>query len=136
MEKDLNSMMRHEFRLCMRIAILEGEESEGQVCASDSNSGHQVGQVRMQGTPQLTRSERRRFQAARRMGVSACAAEHEHWARSRSRDQPLRLIPVGDVERYPESSNSYVEAPEEGGITYVSNENLDKVVREALASNY
>lgn len=61
MEKDLNSMMRCEFRLRTRIAILEGGESDGQVHASDSDQGHQVGQVGMWGTPQLTRSEHRRF---------------------------------------------------------------------------
>lgn len=72
---------------------------------------------------------------AQHTGVPVRAAECEHWARSGSRDQPLRLIPIGVVERGPESSDSYVEAPEEGGITNVSNENLDKVVGEASASN-
>ena len=57
------------------------------------------------------------------------------WAGSGSCDQPLRLVPIGDVERDPESSDSYAEAPEEGGITEVSNDDLDKVIGEALASN-
>ena len=135
-EKDLASMMRREYCLRSWVAVLEGDGSDAQVRASDSDQGHRVERVGMRGTPQLLRSEHRRFQAARHTGVPVRAAERERWMGAGSRDQPLRLIPIGDVVRDPESDDSYVEAPEEeGGITEMSNDDVDKVIGEASASN-
>ena len=51
-EKDLNSMMRREFRLHSRLAVLEGGRSDGQFRSSDLDQGHHMGQVGMRGTCQ------------------------------------------------------------------------------------
>ena len=135
LEKDIASLMRREFRMRQRLAVLEG--SEGDSSPSPSHSRHRIPGER--GTPYPHMSMR--TQKARRTTGPPNEANRERWVGSGSANHPIMLIPIKDVIVTPASPSSeedreYHEAPvaEEGGITEVSNSELD-LAEEKESSN-
>src|SRR5579872_3565239 len=112
-----------------RLAVLEGSEEDSSSSPSHSHRRRPIPGER--GTPYPHMSMR--TQKARRTTGPPNEANREHWVGSGSADHPIMLIPIEDVVVTPASPSSedgeYHEAPveeeEEGGITEVSNSELD-----------
>src|SRR5579872_3185143 len=126
LEKDIASLMRQEFRMRQRLAVLEGSEEDSS--SSPSRSRRRVAGER--GTPYPCMSMR--TQMARRTMGPPNEANHECWVGEGSADRPIMLIPIEDVVVTPASSSSdeegeYHEAPvaDAGSITEVSDAELD-----------
>src|SRR5579872_7519545 len=135
LERDIASLMRREFRMRQRLAVLEGGEED----SSSSSSPHSRRRVAGErGTPYLRMSMR--TQMARRTAGPPNEANCECWVSEGSADHPIRLIPIEDVVVTPASSSSedgeYHKVPvaDEGGITEVSNSELD-LAEEKESSN-
>src|SRR6201993_4678187 len=111
-----------------RLAVLEGSEGDSSPSPS-SRRRHWVAGER--GTPYPRMSMR--TQMARRTAGPPNEVNRERWVGSGSADHPIMLIPIEDVVVTPalpssEEDGEYHEAPvaeEEGGITEVSNSELD-----------
>ena len=130
LEDDVAALMRRGFRMRQRLAVLEGSEGDSSPSPSSSRRRRRVAGER--GTPYPRMSMR--TQMARRTNGPPNEANRERWVGSGSADHPIMLIPIEDVVRTPVSPSSeedgeYQEAPmaeeEEGGITEVSNSELD-----------
>src|SRR6201993_213394 len=137
LEKDIASLMRREFRMRQRLAVLEGSEEDSSPSPSRSRRRRPIPGER--GTPYPHMSMR--TQKARRTTGPPNEANRERWVGSGSADHPIMLIPIEDVVVTPASPSSeedreYHEAPvaEEGGITEVSNSELD-LAEEKESSN-
>ena len=113
-----------------RLAVLEGSEEDSSSSPSNSRRRRPIPGER--GTPYPPMSMR--TQKARRTTGPPNEANRECWVGSGSADHPIMLIPIEDVVVTPALSSSdeegeYQEAPvaeeEEGGITEVSNSELD-----------
>src|ERR1700757_4536931 len=129
LEDDVAALMRRGFRMRQCIAVLEGSEGDSSPSPSSSRRRRRV--AGEGGTPYPRMSMRP--QRARRTTGPPNEANRERWVGSGSADHPIMLIPIEDVVRTPSSPSSeedgeYQEAPvaeEEGGITEVSNSELD-----------
>src|SRR5579872_558969 len=113
-----------------RLAVLEGSEGDSSPSPSSSCRHHRVAGER--GTPYPHMSMH--TQMARRTAGPPNEVNRERWVGSGSADHPIMLIPIEDVIVTPASPSSeedgeYHEAPvdDEGGITEVSNSELDLV---------
>src|SRR5579872_5845472 len=114
-----------------RLAVLEGSEEDSS--SSPSHSRRRCPIPGERGTPYPHMSMR--TQKARRTTGPPNEANCERWVGSGSADHPIMLIPIEDVVVTPalpssdEEAGDYHEAPvaeeEEGGITEVSNSELD-----------
>ena len=122
--------MRCEFRLRQRIAVLEGKEEDSSSSPRPHLRRRTAGE---RGTPYARMSMR--TQMARWTTRPPREVNSESWVGDGSADLPLRLVPIQDVVVTPALSSSdkegeYHKAPvtdEEGGITEVSNSELDLV---------
>src|SRR5579872_3961960 len=130
LEDDVATLMRRGFRMRQQLAVLEGSEGDSSPSPSSSRRRRRV--AGEQGTPYPRMLMR--TQMARRTAGPPREANRERWVGSGSADHPIMLIPIEDVVRTPASPSSeedgeYQEAPmaeeEEGGITEVSNSELD-----------
>ena len=136
-EDDVAALMRREFRLRQRLSVLEGSEEDSSSSPPSWRRRRIPGE---RGTPYPRMSMR--TQMARRTTGPPNEANRECWVGDRSADHPIRLIPIEDVVVTPASSSSeedgdYHEAPvadDEGGITEVSNSELD-LAEEKESSN-
>src|SRR5579872_3671459 len=128
LEKDIASLMRREFWMRQQLAVLEESEEDSSSSPSHSRRRHPIPGER--GTPYPCMSMR--TQKACRTTGPPNEANRERWVGSGSADHPIMLIPIEDVVVTLASPSSdedgeYHEAPveEEGGITEVSNSELD-----------
>ena len=135
LEKDIVSLMRREFRMRQRLAVLEGSKEDSS--SSPSHSRRRIPGERGTPYPRMLM----RTQKARRTTGPPNEANRERWVGSGSADHPIMLIPIEDVVVTPalhssEEDREYHEAPveEEGGITEVSNSELD-LAEEKESSN-
>jgi hypothetical protein len=135
LEDDMAALMRREFRLRQRLAVLEGSEED----SSSSPPSRRRRIAGEWGTPYPRMSMC--TQKARRTTGPPNEANRERWVGSGSADHPIMLIPIEDVIVTPASPSSeeegeYHEAPvaDEGGITEVSNSELD-LAEEKESSN-
>src|SRR5579872_5910576 len=111
-----------------RLAVLEGSEGDSSPSPSSSRRRRRVAGERGTLYPRMSM----RTQMARCTAGPPNEANCERWIGSGSADHPIMLIPIEDVVVAPASPSSeedgeYHKAPvaEEGGITEVSNSELD-----------
>ena len=113
-----------------RLAVLEGSEEDSSSSPSGSRRRRPIPGERGTPYPRMLM----RTQKAHRTTGPPNEANRERWVGSGSADHPIMLIPIEDVVVTPASPSSeedgeYQEAPvaeeEEGGITEVSNSELD-----------
>ena len=119
-----------------RLAVLEGGEEDSSSSSSPRLRCRVAGE---RGTlyPRMSMHT----QMARRTNGPPNEANREHWVGEGSADRPIMLIPIEDVVVTPALSSSeedgeYHEAPvaDEGGITEVSNSELDLVEDKGSAN--
>src|SRR5579872_6993816 len=122
--------MWREFRMRQRLAVLEGSEGDSSPSLSSSRRRRQVAGERGTPYPRMLMC----MQMVHRTAGPPNEANRERWVGLGSADHPIMLIPIEDVVVTPGSPSSeedgeYQEAPvadeEEGGITEVSNSELD-----------
>src|SRR5579872_239436 len=130
--------MRREFRMRQQLAVLEGSEEDSSPSPSRSRCRRPIPGERSTPYPRMSM----RTQKARRTTGPPNEANRERWVGLGSADHPIMLIPIEDVVVTPASPSSeengeYHEAPvveEEGGITEVSNAELDVVTEDKESS--
>src|SRR5579872_5594914 len=98
LEKDIASLMRREFCMRQRLAVLEGSEEDSSSSPSRRSRRLVAGE---QGTPYPRMSMR--MQMARRTVGPPNEANRERWVGSGSADHPIMLIPIEDVVVTPAS---------------------------------
>src|SRR5579872_6594728 len=92
LEDDLAALMRREFRLRQRLAVLEGLEEDSSSSPPSRRRRRVAGE---QGTPYPHMSMR--TQMARRTTGPPNEANRERWVGSGSANHPIMLIPIEDV---------------------------------------
>src|SRR5579872_1674760 len=92
LESDVASLMRREFRMRQRIAVLEGKEEDSSSSPRPRLRRHTTGE---RGT--LYPCMSMRTQMARRTAGPPQEANCESWVGEGSADLPLRLVPIQDL---------------------------------------